>query len=179
MVECILHICMAMGRILAHGVQVQAREAWAEERTRLQEVLYRHNTGLCHMGSTVVDGEETRCLLGAWEDTYHALPGEHSIARAVKDMRAALKALNHTYLGPQPPACKPVATAFRKALCPIPGSHYLLFQEEDHQQLPADIYPYGMAMFSRDVVKSLNRLLKKGFNDHSSRGTRARDGCRV
>ena len=175
-VECILHLAMAMGRIQAAWVQLQAKALPLEDRASLQQVLRQHKTGLCIKGSTSVDGEEAFRLFGAWEDICEVLRPCKATRQAVLGMRALLSALYVSFQDPYPPQCAPVARAYRKAICPDSKGHYLLFLEEDCQHVLADIYPYGMAMFSGDVVESLNRLLKKGFNDHSDRGAQLRDG---
>ena len=175
-VECILHLAMAMGRIQAAWVQLQAKALALEDRASLQEVLRQHKTGLCVKGSTSVDGEEAFRLFGAWEDICEVLRPCKATRQAVLGMRALLSALYVSFQDPTPPQCAPVAQAYRRAICPNSKGHYLLFLEEDCQHVLADIYPYGMAMFSGDVVESLNRLLKKGFNDHSDRGAQLSDG---
>ena len=57
-VECILHLAMAIRRIRAAWVRLQAKALALEDRASLQEVLRQHKTGLCVKGSTSVDGEE-------------------------------------------------------------------------------------------------------------------------
>ena len=64
-VECILHLAMAMGRIQAAWVQLQAKALPLEDRASLQQVLRQHKTGLCIKGSTSVDTEEAFRLFGA------------------------------------------------------------------------------------------------------------------
>ena len=155
-VECILHLAMAMGRIQAAWVQLQAKALPLEDRASLQQVLRQHKTGLCIKGSTSVDGEEAFRLFGAWEDICEVLRPCKATRQAVLGMRALLSALYVSFQDPYPPQCAPVARAYRKAICPDSKGHYLLFLEEDCQHVLADIYPYGMAMFSGDVVESLN-----------------------
>ena len=132
--------------------------------------MLAHKTGLCLKGSTSLDGEDSFRLFGAWEDICNVLEPADEVVEAIRDMGALLRALYVTYQGPHAPPCASVATAFREAICPTSGSQYLLFLEHDCEQLLEDIYPYGMAMFSGDVVEGFNRLLKQAFNDHSNRG---------
>ena len=68
------------------------------------------------------------------------------------------------------PQCRAVAAAFREHCAPESPSHYLLFSEEDATPLLEDIWPFGMAMFSKSIVESLNRFLKEAFNEHSAQG---------
>ena len=170
-VECILHLAMAMGRLLATWVQAEGQKVPPTTRGRLQAVLLAHKTGLCLKGSTSLDGEDSFRLFGAWEDICDVLAPAANVAEAIGDMGALLRTLYVTYQSPlKAPPCAKVAKAFREAICPTSGSQYLLFLEQDCEQLLEDIYPYGMAMFSGDVVEGFNRLLKQAFNDHSNRG---------
>ena len=69
------------------------------------------------------------------------------------------------------PSCRPVAP-FRENCCGESGSHYLLFLEEDCDAMlqSADACGVGLAAVSRDVVESVQYILKKGYNAHSARG---------
>ena len=76
----------------------------------------------------------------------------------------------HTYqVGPRL-QCRAIAAAFREHCAPRSACHYLPFLEEDADRLLDDIWPFGMAMFSNDIVGSQKRFLKQAFNEHSARG---------
>ena len=45
--------------------------------------------------------------------------------------------------------------------------HYLLLLEEDCDDVVAALQPNGMPMMSLDIVESVNRITKAGYNDHS------------
>ena len=49
-------------------------------------------------------------------------------------------------------------------------SHYLLFLEEEREDILAALQPHQMAIMSQDIVQSSNRTLKLGYNDHSELG---------
>ena len=56
-------------------------------------------------------------------------------------------------------------------VCPglCPTTFFLL--EEDEDRLLEDIWPFGMAMLSNDIVESLSKFLKQVFKEHSARGS--------
>ena len=85
-------------------------------------------------------------------------------------MAKLLKDLYHTYQVGTCPQCRAAAAAFREHCAPRSASHYLLFLDEDADHVLDDIWPFGLAMFSNDIVQSLNRFLKQAFNEHSARG---------
>ena len=62
------------------------------------------------------------------------------------------------------PACRPVATAFREHYRGEPGSHYLVFLEEDCDTMLESADACGVGLFAvlRDVVESTNSILTKG-----------------
>ena len=172
---CILHCVMAVGRLVAGYISREAQSLGKGVQHLVQRLLSEHRTGLTLTGSLAPDGEETTRLLNAWEPIATILglaPGNAAWA-AVVDMRELMAQLYRTYWGGQaPPEAAGVARRFREALCPESGSWYLLFLERDCaamlQEVQAD--GFGLAMFSSDVVESLNRLLKRACNDHFARG---------
>ena len=85
-------------------------------------------------------------------------------------MAQLLRDLYHTYQVGPPPQRRAIAAAFRKHCAPGSVSHYLLFLEEDAHRLLEDIWPFGMAMFSNDILESQDRFLKQAFNEHSAQG---------
>ena len=46
----------------------------------------------------------------------------------------------------------------------------MLCLEGDCDDVLAALQRYGIAMLSQDIVESVNRILKVGYNDHSDRG---------
>ena len=55
-------------------------------------------------------------------------------------------------------------------MAPKSGSHCLLYLKDDCDDVLAARQPDSMAMMSHDVVESVNRILKFGYNDRSDRG---------
>ena len=139
-------------------------------------MLHAAKTGLRLGGALNPDGEETQRLFDAWETIapHLGLGGPRcEVHAAVVNMRTLLRTLYRSlHHGRPAPDCAGVTRAFREHVAPRSGSHYLLFLEVDCaavlEAVAAD--GFGMAMFSGDIVETLNRLLKRGFNDHSGRG---------
>ena len=175
-VMCILHCCMAMGQLQMTNIERLAAERLAGgdevSRAAIQAVLHEHRTG-CRLGKDCSpDGEETSRLFAAWPDVALLLSvgPEEPLYRAVMGMPKLLNDLYHTYQVGTRPQCRAAAAAFREHCAPRSASHYLLFLEEDADRVLDNIWPFGLAMFSNDIVESLNRFLKQAFNEHSARG---------
>ena len=172
-VMCILHCCMALGRLPMANIKQLANDRLAPgdqvTRAAIQATLHEHRTG-CRLGKDASpDGEETSRLFAAWPDLalLLAVAPDEPLYKAVVDMAQLLRDLYHTYqVGPRP-QCRAIAVAFRD---PGSASHYLLVLEEDADRLLEDLWPFSMAMFSNDIVESLNRFLKQAFNEHGARG---------
>ena len=175
-VMCILHCCMALGRLQMTNIERLAAERLAGgdevSRAAIQGVLHEHRTG-CRLGKDCSpDGEQTSRLFAAWPDVALLLSvgPEEPLYRAVMGMAKLLKDLYHTYQVGTRPQCQAAAAAFQEHCAPESASHYLLFMEEDAYCVLDDSWPFGLAMFSNDIVESLNRFLKQAFNAHSARG---------
>lgn len=174
-VMCILHCSMAMGRLQAQFLHEHAQMAGKGTAQLVQNVLDAARTGIRLGSSMSPDGEETARLFAAWEDMGVLLGfgPETPTSRAVVDMRNLLRTLYRTYATDGPlPDCTRIARAYRDLCAFDRGSHYLLFLEKDCTPLLEALRAegYGLAMFCSDIVESLNRLLKRAFNDHSARG---------
>ena len=175
-VMCILHYCMALGRLQMTNIEQLAAERLAGggevSCAAIQAVLHEHRTG-CRLGKDCSPhGEETSRLFAAWPDVALLLSvgPEEPLYRAVMGMAKLLKDLYHTYQVCTRPQYRAAAAAFREHCAPRSASHYLLFLEEDADRVLDDIWPFGLAMFSNDIVQSINRFLKHAFNEHSARG---------
>ena len=162
-VMCILHCCMALGRLQMANIERLANDRLAPGdqviRAAILATLHEHRTG-CRLGKDASpDGEEASRLFAAWPDLALLLAAkpDELLYKAVVDMAQLLRDLYHTYqVGPRP-QCR---AAFREHCAPGSASHYLLFLEEDANRL-LDIWPFDMAMFSNDIVESPNGFLKQ------------------
>lgn len=171
-IMCILHCLMAIGRLLAQFIQDRAQVLGRETTAHVQDLLTEGKTGLRLGGTLTPDGEETTRLFGIWPQVGVALglcPGDEAYD-AVTNMYGLLRALYRTYQPNSTPDPTLVTRKFREHIAPESASHYLLFLEHDVQFILPSIHPYGLALFSGDLIESLNRLLKRAYNDHSNRG---------
>ena len=175
-VLCILHLTMAMGRLLGEFVDREAREVAPSVRQDLQILLSERRAGWSVYGVSSPDGEETANFYDAWPEIARLLGIRPSSAKykAVASMWDLLQSLYCTYQAPQPPNCAAVAEAFRRHCTDGTASWYLLSLECDVDAMLKNIWPFGLAMFCGDISESINRFLKHGHNEHSNRG---RGGC--
>ena len=171
-VLCILHLRMAMGRLLGEFVHREARSVTPALRQDLQVLLSERRAGWSVYGSASPDGEETANFFYAWPDIAKCLGIRPSTAKykAIANMWDLLQALYCTYQGPNPLNCAAVARDFRRHYTVGTASWYLLSLEHDVDTMLQNIKPYGLAMFSGDISESINRFLKHGHNEHSNRG---------
>ena len=59
---------------------------------------------------------------------------------------------------------------FREHCAPRYASRYLIFLEADADRLLEDIWPFGRAMFSNNIIKRLNSFVKQACNEHNAQG---------
>ena len=179
MVLCILHLTMAMGRLLGEFVNREARSVTPALRQDLQVLLSEGRAGWSVYGSASPDGEETAIFFDAWPHIAKFLGNRPSSAKykAITNMLDLLQALYGTYDGPNPLNRAAVASDFRRHCTVGIASWYLLSLEHDVDTILQNIKPFGLAMFSGDISESINRFLKHGRNEHSNRG--GGGGCRV
>ena len=65
---CILHCCMAIGRLHVAFVQARLESLPKENAEAVQRLLYRAHTGAKLGATTAPDGEEARALFRACEE---------------------------------------------------------------------------------------------------------------
>ena len=65
---CILHRCMAIGRVQGAFVEARPESLPKENAEAVQRLLYRARTGRKLGATAAPDGEEATALLLAWED---------------------------------------------------------------------------------------------------------------
>ena len=163
-VLCILHLTMAMGRLLGEFVDREARLVTPALRRDLQVLLSERGAGWSIYGSASPDGEETANFFDAWPDIAKCLGIRPSTAKykAIANMWDLLQALYRTYQGPNPLNCAAVARDFRRHCTARTASWYLLSLEQDVDTMLQNIKPFGLGMFSGDISESINRFLKHG-----------------
>ena len=180
-VLCILHLTMAMGRLLGDFVDREARSPDPALRQDLQVLLSERRAGWSVYGSASPEGEETTNFLDAWPDIAKCLGIRPTRAKykAIAIMWDLPQALYCTYQGPNPLNCADVARNLRRHCTGGTASWYLLSHEQVADTMLQNIKPFGLAMFSGDISESINRFLKHGHNEHSNRGGGGGGGCRV
>ena len=171
---CILHGFMAFGRLFVAFLEAQVGNHPPEVAGEVQKIVYRNRCGVRLGAHNAPDGEEAHNMFWAWEQIVPLLACVEEDPRwqAVVGLRTLLRTLYSPIPVVPRPSCQPVAAAFREHCCGEPGSHYLLFLEENCDAVleSADACGVGLAGVSGDVVESTNYILKKGDNGHSSRG---------
>ena len=163
---CILHLTMAMGRLLGEFVDREARLVTPALRQDPQVVLSESRAGWSVYGSASPDGEETTKFFEAWPNIARCLGIRPSTAsyKAIANLWDLLQAIYCTYQGPNPLHCAAVARDFRRHCTVSTASWYLLSLEYHVDTMLHSIKPFGLAMFSADISESINRFLKHGHN---------------
>ena len=171
-VLCIVHLTMAMGRLLGEFVDREARAVTPSLRRDLQDLLSERRAGWSAYGSASPDGEEMANVLQAWPDIARCLGIRPSTAKykAIVNPWDLLQALYCTYQVPNPLNGAARGKGFPAALYWGTASWYPLSLEHDVDAMLQKIKPFGLAMFSGDISKSTNRYLKHDHNEHSNRG---------
>jgi hypothetical protein len=171
-VVCVLHTTMALGRLLCAFINTY-KPRKGPGLDELQVVLDQHKTGFTVGSESGPDGEDTARLLRAWDAIRPLLPevtdAQDAAVRGVSTMLRTLYK-NEQEAKPAPHLCRDAMRKFA-AHCMEPGQggHYVNMLLHDMDDLLAFIHPVGLAMFSGDVVESMNRILKRAYSDHSNR----------
>ena len=171
---CILHCCMAMGRLQVAFIEARLETLPKDTTETLQQILYRARTGVKLGSAAAPDGEESRALFLAWEElgpllAYAPEDGEWQAVVAMRDL------LRELY-SDKPPStdlrAPEVARAYRAHCCKAGcQSNYLLYLEEDVTTAMANAARLGVGLGAvcDDVLESLNAILKRSYNDHTAR----------
>ena len=163
---------MAMGRLLGEFVDGEARSVTPALRQDLQVLLLERLAGWSVYGSPSPDGEETANFLDAWPDIARCLGIRVTTTKykAIAKMWNLLQALYCTYQGPNPLNCAAVARCFRRQCTVATSSWYLRSLEHDVDTMLQNVQQFGLAMFSGDILESINRFVTDGPNELSNRG---------
>ena len=169
---CILHLTMAMGRLLGEFVDRKARSVTPTLRQDLQVLLSERRAGWSVYGLASPDGEKTANFFDAWPHIAKCLGIRTSTAKykAIANMWDLLQTRYCTYQGPNPWNCAAVASDFRRHCTVETASWYLLSLEHDVDTMLQNIKQFGPAMFSGDTSESINRFLKNMVTTSTSTG---------
>ena len=168
-VMCITHCLISVGKQTTVYVRRYAKKVAPAVRAEVQRILTEANTKILVQGKASPKGEETWRLLIVWPVIADLLHVPRRARRAVIAMSKLCAALYSTYHKPFTLKCAKVARRLQKEICPRLGSPYLLWLRRDARRVLDAIRPLGCAMFSGDVVDSLNAFLKDIFLTVTSR----------
>ena len=105
-----------------------------------------------------------------WEEIAKLLRAGTNTKKAVSDMYMLLQNLYSTRYNAKALKCKRIAKTFRQAILPMVRSYYFLWLEQHASRVLKQIAPWGLLMFSGDVVESMNAILKDFFLTATARG---------
>ena len=152
---CILHLTMAMGRLLGEFVDREARGVTPSLRQDLQVLLLERRASWSVYGSTSPDGEETANFFEAWLNIARCLGIGPSTAKykAMANLWHLLQALYCTYRGPNPLNFAAVAKVLRSHYTVGTASWYLLSLGHDVDAMLQNVWPFRLAMFCGDIFR--------------------------
>ena len=171
-VLCILHLTMAIGRLLGEFVDREARLVTLALRQDLQFLLSERRAGWSVYGSASPDGEETDNFFEAWPNIARCLGITPSTAKykAIANLWDLLQALCCCRRPANALICAAVARDLRRHCTAGTASWYAPSLEPDVDAMLQNIKPFGLATFLGDISESINRFLKHAHNEHSNRG---------
>ena len=113
---CILHRCMAFGRLFVAFLEAQVGNPPPEVAGEVQKILYRSRCGVRLGAHNAPDGEEARNVFWAWEQIAPLLAyvEEDPMWQAVVGLRKLLRTLYSPIPVVPRPLCRPVAAACRE-----------------------------------------------------------------
>ena len=139
-------------------------------RVSVQAILHRSGCHIALQGTAEPDGEETWCLLKVWEDLAPLLGGDMRMHTAVVAMYILLGDMYGTMFEEGALQAPEVAKAFQRWVCPAIRSPYIKWMLHDATVTIQAIRPYGLGMFSGDLLEGSNRVLKDIWSSFCDRG---------
>ena len=169
-VLCILHILMAVRKYLSVCIRKRSRLLKPVRRIKLATLLRRAKTGVVLAGKGAPYGEESWNQLAHWDEIAQLLRVGPNTKKAVADMYMLLQNLYSTRYNAKALKCKRIAKKFRKAILPTVRSYCFLWLGKHARRVLKLIAPWGLAIFSGDVVESMNAILNDIFLTAMARG---------
>ena len=175
---CILHLTMAMGRLLGEFVNRDARGVTSSLRQDPQVLLSVRCASWSVYESASADGEETANFFEAWPDIsrYFGIKPRSAKYKAIANLWDLLQILYCTYRARDLLNSAAAARDFRCHCTIGTSSWYPLRLEHDVHAMLQNIWPFWLAMFCGDIFESSNRFLKHGHSEHNNSGGL---GCQV
>ena len=130
---CILHCCMAFGRLFLGFLEAQVGNDPPQVAGEVHKILYRNPCGVRWGAHNAPNGEEAHSLFWVWEliEPLLAYVEEDPTWQVFVGLRKLLRTLYLRIPVVPRPSCRRVAAAFREHCYGESGSHYLLFLKED------------------------------------------------
>ena len=175
----IVHFIMAVGQLVVHFLEALCSKLDEVLRACVPFVLDGARTGIRLGFAGFPNLEKLYALLEPWEHVEDGacLDGTHCAGGLVAEMRELVQHLHRTYHHCLPPHCRGPASCFQEHITQKSG--------KDSVNVLVSLQPHRMAMMSQDIVESMNRIPKVGYNDHSDCGggcaehTTLRESCVV
>ena len=159
-IRCVLHLLIFVGRQVTAFVRKLAKSVRPSTRVSVQAILHRSCGHIALQGTAEPDGEETWCLLKVWEDLASLLGGDMRMHTAVVAMYILLGDMYGKMFEEGALQAPEVAQAFQRWVCPEIRSPYLNRMLHDATVTIQAIRPYGLGMFSGDLLEGSNRVPK-------------------
>ena len=170
LIPCVLHLLIFVGRQVTALVRKLAKSVRPSTRVSVQAILHRSGCHIALQGTAEPDGEETWCLLKVWEDPAPLLGGDMRMHTAVVAMYILLGDMYGTMFEEGALQAPEVAQAFQRWVCPAVRTPYINWMLHDATVTIQAIRPYGLGMFSGDLLEGSNRVLKDIWSSFCDRG---------
>ena len=170
LIPCVLHLLIFVGREVTALVRRLAKSVRPSTRVSVQAILHRSGCHIALQGTAEPDGEETWCLLKVWEELAPLLGGDMRMHTAVVAMYILLGDMYGTMFEEGALQAPEVAQAFQRWVCPEKRSPYINWMLHDATVTIQAIRPYGLGMFSGDLLEGSNRVLKDIWSSFCDRG---------
>ena len=166
----VLHLMIFVGREVTALVRRLAKSVRPRTRVSVQAILHRSGCHIALQGTAEPDGEETWCLLNVWEELAPLLGGDMRMHTAVVAMYILLGDMYGTMFEEGALQAPEVAQAFQRRVCPEKRSPYINWLLHDATLTIQAVRPYGLEMFSGDLLEGSNRVLKDIWSSFCDRG---------
>ena len=170
LIPCVLHLLIFVGRQVTALVRTLATSVRPSTRVSVQAILHRSGCHIALRGTAEPNWEETWCLLKVWEDLASLLGGDMRMHTAVVAMYILLGDMYGTMFEEGALQAPEVAQAFQRWVCPEIRSPYINWMLHDATVTIQAIRPYGLGIFSGDLLEGSNRVLKDIWSSFCDRG---------
>ena len=170
LISCVLHLLIFVRRQVTALVRGLAKSVRPSTRVSVRAILHRSGCHIALQGTAEPDGGETWCVLKVWQDLVPLLGGDMRMHTAVVAMYILLGDMYGTMFEEGALQAPEVAQAFQRWVCPGRRSPYISWMLHDATVTIQAIRPYGLGMFSGDLLEESNRVLKDIWSSICDRG---------